>query len=236
MMSVKKITSILGLLLLCGPLLAEEHQSLSELRDIVRQFIEKELPSISHATLTTEIGQLDPRLQLAACPPDQLNTYIPNDGNLLTATTIGLRCSGPKPWSLYMPVKLTVLAKAMTVRRPLSRGSVLRAEDLKLAEMDSKLLQQGYFEDPAQLVGQTLKNSLIPGSVVSQSDILVTNLINRGESVAINVIVDGIQVSTKGIALSDGHLGENIPVKNTSSNKVLDAKVTNKQQVEVVIG
>lgn len=230
---------ILGLsisLLSCQVVLAEDFQSLTTLRDKVADFIDQQLPQFGQSKVIKEIGSLDPRLHLAPCADDELQIYIPNNASLLDSSTIGLRCQGSKPWSLYLPVKFSVMTAVLTAKQPLVLGAVIRADDLQLQDFDSKRLSQGYFTDPKALIGVTLKHGINPGAVITPADITIPKLVNRGDTVQVQVLVEGIQVSTKALALSDGRLGDFIPVKNLNSSKVFDAKVISNQQVEVVVG
>lgn len=50
-------------------------------------------------------------------------------------------------------------------------------------------------------------------------------LIHRGETVKIVVSTPGFKLEADGVAQADGSIGDTIRIKNTRSNKMIDAKV-----------
>ncbi len=55
----------------------------------------------------------------------------------------------------------------------------------------------------------------------------------RNDSVLIQAISNGMNITTKGTALSDGSLGQQIRVKNDKSNRIIDAQVSGIGEVVV---
>ena len=59
------------------------------------------------------------------------------------------------------------------------------------------------------------------------------DLVQRGQLLKIRLVRPGIQVEIKGEALSRGHLGEQIQVRNTQSGTTLFAEVIGDGLVQV---
>ena len=71
-----------------------------------------------------ELGALDPRLKLAPCA--HITPYLPPHARLWGATRIGVRCDEGARWSVYLPVRIKVFARASTITQDLPAGTVLR--------------------------------------------------------------------------------------------------------------
>lgn len=68
------------------------------------------------------------------------------------------------------------------------------------------------------------------GDVIEQTDVCI---VCRNESVVIRAGKSGMSITTKGTAMSDGVLGEQIKVKNDKSNRIIDAQVSGVGEVIV---
>jgi flagella basal body P-ring formation protein FlgA len=58
--------------------------------------------------------------------------------------------------------------------------------------------------------------------------------INRGELVSITTKSGSIQVVMQGVAMTDGKLGQQIRVKNSQSERIINAKVVGQAAVEIL--
>ena len=120
------------LLLLVSASPATAKHPLEDIRQNVERFVHAEFASLGNIT-AVEVTRLDPRLALARCE-QPLEPFVPNGQRRLGNATIGVRCDGQRPWTLYVPVRITSSVNILTARRPLSRGTVLAADDLVTVE------------------------------------------------------------------------------------------------------
>jgi flagella basal body P-ring formation protein FlgA len=58
-------------------------------------------------------------------------------------------------------------------------------------------------------------------------------MVCKGDKVTISANQSNLTISTSGIALEDGNMGDSIRVENSSSGKVLRARVSGVESVEV---
>lgn len=181
---------------------------------------------------TITVNRLDSRLKLPACNIP-LETFSSSATRSLGRITVGVRCHGNKPWSLYVSAAVGLITKVTVAARDLSRGSILTAADLKLAEHDIARLHRGFMEDPAQAIGKTLKRNLQQGRVLTAKLVAIPLAVKKGSRVTIIASSNAIQVRMQGKALSNGAAGERIQVQNRSSKRTLEATVISPGLVKI---
>ncbi len=179
-------------------------------------------------------ARLDSRLRLAECS-EPLEAFLRPGTRIKDRTTVGVRCTGDKPWKVYVPVDLVVTKRVLTLKRPVSRGHVLTASDLVAVERDVTRVRRGYFTDPKALIGQKARQSLIAGKIITPSMIEAATLIHRGQTVTLSVANERINIRMAGKALSDGALHQRIRVENSNSGQVVEGIVRSREHVEVLI-
>ncbi len=183
---------------------------------------------------TVTASRLDRRLRLPECS-QPLETFSPPAGRKLGRTTVGVRCTGPRPWSLYVPVRVSLLADVVVMARNLARGAVLSRGDLMLAKKDLARLRGRFFERPAEVVGKVLKRSLQQGQVLQSQHTVTQKTVKKGSKVIILARSNAIEVRMPGRALSNGATGERIKVRNIQSKKEIEATVVSPGLVRVAL-
>jgi flagella basal body P-ring formation protein FlgA len=210
---------------------AADVQSLTSIRDSVERYIRADFQALGKIS-AVEVAQLDPRLQLAACE-QPLSPFIPNGQRRLGNVTIGIRCDGARPWTLYVPVRIVSSVNIMTAARSLPRGSILTSQDIVVVERDPSTLPYGFFTDAAELLGQQLKRGIRPGEAFSPAMVAPPPLVERGQIVWIATEAGSLKVSMQGEALTAGAAGQRIRVRNLSSKRVLEAEVVSANLVRI---
>lgn len=208
---------------------ADSYQSLAEITRTVKQYIVSEYALDENSGV--EIGRLDPRLRLKPCGKP-LQAFFPQNSRN-TKTTVGVRCSGPNPWTIYVSAKISQIAQVLVARQHIRRGSQIQANHFELKEYDLNRLQYGYITDIKEVLGKTLKRHLNQGAVLTPSAITISKVIKRGENVTILAETSGITIRAKGQALEAGGIGDIIRVKNLKSKKEIEARITGPGQVKV---
>ena len=167
-----------------------------------------------------EAGPLDARLALAACE-GPLEAFMPPGSAMYGNTTVGVRCAGGKPWSVYVPVKIKVSTPVVVAARPLIRGVKLSEADLTSAALDAANLPPDYLTDPQQAIGQQLKRPVSIGMAVAAGMLETPRMVRRDERVTILAEEGGLEVRMAGLALEDGVLGQPIKVRNLLSKRII---------------
>ena len=226
----------LGVLLgLCtalpGQLLAadESHQTI---RETAENYV---LDQADRFTVSPEliVGELDSRLKLARCS-QPLEAYESPNGLKGGRNVVGVRCSGNKPWKIYVPVRIALYEQVVVSTRSLAKGQTLEAADLQLVKKDTAKLRRAFYSDPVELVGMQLRRPIRRNRLISPAMLTQAKLIKRGSEVLIRARVGGLSAQMKGKALADGGKGERIKVKNLSSGRIITGTVVGSGVVQVM--
>ncbi|QMT59619.1 flagellar basal body P-ring formation chaperone FlgA [Legionella sp. PC997] len=215
---------------------ADAIQSPDILTNKIEQHIRNELSSYKEGTIRVTADKIDSRLNLKACAENQLVVFNPYQTPILSTNTMGIKCQeNDNHWSLYVPVKITVLKRIYVAKRALIKGNRLTIDDIYQTEMDVQRLNKGYFTEKDLLVGQICKQNISPNSPLNPHNVEAAKLINKGERVSIVVNDNNLMISMDGVAMEDGSLGETIKVRNLSSKKIIEAQITDAKKVNVII-
>ena len=206
-------------------------QSHESIRATAREHTLKQFDGSREGVRAT-VGHLDNRLRLSHCSK-KLETFSPPGRRNNHKQTVGVRCSGAEPWTLYVPVTVSIQKKILVANRELPRGSTVTREDVALQERDVAALRGGYLETPEKIIGRTLKRTLRKNDVVTPAQLLTPRTVKRGSQVTILAKAGTLQVRMSGKALSDGSKGEQIRVLNNSSQRQIEAIVIAPGIVEV---
>jgi flagellar basal body P-ring formation protein FlgA len=177
-------------------------------------------------------GELDARLRLAACS-QALDTFASSGAVRGGRITVGVRCRGLVPWTLYVPVAVDARAPVVIIDGPLPRGTLLMEQHLRIEQRPVSALPAQYLGDNAAVLGRELARAVNGPTVATPALLQARDLVARGQSVSILAAGAHMQVRMEGVALQKGQLGERIDVRNTSSGRTLQAIIVDAATVQV---
>ncbi len=177
---------------------------------------------------------LDVRLKLPHCS-QPLQGFLRRGTRTAARMIVGVRCSGIRPWKVYVPVNVIEIAKVFVARRALPRGHLISAGDVIADERDVSRLHSAYITDARFLVGQRLRSPVLPGSIITASQLKADNYVKRGQTVTLVATSNGISIRMAGKALNDGGLNQRIRVENLNSGRVVEGIVRSREHVEVLM-
>lgn len=198
-----------------------ETQTPSEIQRTVDAFVRAQTSSMP-GRVETSAGALDPRLKLPHC--EALEAFLPPGARLWGNSTVGVRCTRPQKWQVYVPVQVSVWNEVVVTTRALERGQTLGAEDMTMQTLDLTQLPQGVYADPGPLAGK-LTRVRIGGGVPLRPDMLRSApVVLHGDTVRIVYAREGIHVMSEARAMGSAGVGESVQVR-TASGKVLKGVV-----------
>jgi len=117
--------------------------------------------------------------------------------------------------------------------RPLERNHLILRKDVQLNTRNVSKIKDTYYTHIDDVIGKQIQRKAGNGQIIYASMIETPPLIYKGDKVTIIAESRALLIKTTGIALSDGYAGEQIRVKNTMSNKVIQANVVDQNTVKV---
>ena len=234
---VSQIAMIIAGLFCCLPAQAEAAQGTqSESHDTIRalatEFALRQVDDPSLRNIQAKASNLDPRLSLALCDKP-LEAFSTGNSRQLARTTVGIKCTGEKPWTLYVPVTVEALASVVFTSRPLLRGQALAPDALEVREVPLTRVPVNHLSNTSQLTGMETARPLQAGVPLTLNAVKPRQLIKQGQEVVIVASSGGIRVRMTGVAMRSGTRGDLIPVENNSSGRMVEAEVMDADTVRV---
>ncbi|MFQ5431471.1 MAG: flagellar basal body P-ring formation chaperone FlgA [Nitrospinota bacterium] len=134
---------------------------------------------------------------------------------------------------LRVVCKLELLADIVVAKTTVRRGSVVTREMLDIVRREITLPADDFCTEIAQVTGQQAKRTIRARRFLRKSALEAVPAIRSGEIVMIVADNGNIKITARGIAKSDGAMGEMIPVLSLRSNKKIHARVIGDGTVRV---
>ncbi|HPT49852.1 MAG TPA: flagellar basal body P-ring formation chaperone FlgA [Accumulibacter sp.] len=180
--------------------------------------------------VTYSIDKLDQNPRLAEC--GAFEPFLPQGSRLWGKTTIGVRCVAPTNWTIYLPVRISILGTYLLTTRQLAPGQTVSASDVVAQNGDLGSLPNNVLTDPAQAIGKTVKNGVAAGQPLRNDFLIAPWAVQQGQSVRLLSSGDGFIVSNEGKALNNAVNGQIVQVR-THSGQVVSGVARNGAVVEV---
>lgn len=221
--------ALLGLLTSQAQAESTPYQPLDEIAQMAVAHVENHADQFP-VTPQVVAGNLDHRLRLPLCNKP-LDSFESPGGLTAGRSVIGVRCTGTRPWKLFVPVIIKLPAAVVVLARPLRRGDVITSADLSTEISDLARLRGQYFLNNDGLAGQRMKRHVAGNTVLTPSMINADRLVERGGRVTILSHGGAIQVRVAGKAMGHGGRGDQIQVKNLASGRTITAVVVDRDLV-----
>ncbi len=227
------VTNVIGIIALAFSLFsyALDHESDISATELVQQAAEAHAAEViavpEFGDLILEAGHIDSRLKVSAC---EAGYSVSTSGNPKSSgMTVLVQCPS-EDWQVYVPVRATLTVPLVVVKLPIAQGQLIEASDLSIESIEQRAYRRQGFYSAETIVGSKAKRALRVGQVIERKDICA---VCRGDSVVINAIMGELTITTRGEALRDGTIGEQVKVKNSKSQRIIDATVSDVGQVSV---
>ncbi len=216
---------------------AENHLNLEQLINDVHSHLQQHY---SHLSLDNgyrveiKVKQLDPRLRLTACSTP-IHYDLRDTGNTGGNVSVHTQCQGSSPWAVYIPAEVGIFKPVIVASRNVERGSTLADSDFDSEWRDTSKLNQSYVTDSSRLRGKSAARRIRSGEAIRLSSVTEPMAIKRGDAVVVEAQAGSITVSTQGIALSNGRVGEQISVRNSQSERIVRVKIIGPGRAQVIL-
>lgn len=225
----KQILSVLSLLLIsCFSYAQQTEYAPQQLTDQAQQWLSDEIASDDSVNIEIKVSPLDSRIGSKYC--DKPLSFSLSQPSTQRQNTIIIHCASSDSWQLYLPVRIDEIVEAVILRQNIAAGTPITADMLETDSRERRFLRGALVSDAKLIIGAKNKRAMSMGQVVTLQDLC---LVCKGDVVTISVSDNGLQVTSTGIAQSDGSLGDTISVVNRQSNRAISAEVVAVNQVSI---
>lgn len=194
-----------------------------------------EIPRLSkiypEATIKITLNNLAALNYLPDCKNDTIQ-IINQRPNANKRTNYEASCSIPV-WKSYIPVTQFIMIPAIKTASPINRGQTITRSNTDVGEVDVSNLRGHVFTETKPPYGLIASRNLRINTFITDNLTNQPTLIKKGDLVLITASSGTIIVRMNGVALENGIKGQQIRVKNTSSERIIYAKVVTDSEVLV---
>lgn len=195
---------------------AAPRQDTAAIRAAVDSFLRGQ--TSPHGKTTADVGRIDQRLNLPACT--QLQTFFPRGSKAWGQTTVGVRCTTPARWTVYVSATVKVDGRYLVAAVPLAQGQQIGAADVAIVEGDLAALPAGVVTDSAQAVGRNAAKTVAMGEPLRTDALRNQQAVQQGQVVRLVSSGPGFEIAVVGRALTNATEGQLAQAK-TPAGKVV---------------
>ncbi len=208
-------------------------ESVATIEAAAHSYVESLLPPGAADTQITVLP-IDGRLRLARCG-SALTARLPVGTSLTARATVGVTCSGPIHWSIYVPVVVESRISVLVLRHAVARDARLTADDVAVETRRTAGTAAAYLTAVTELAGRTVRRPLPIGTALSVEMFAADTVIHRGQEVTLVAGAGPIEIRATGRAMMDAAAGARIQVQNLSSLTVVEGVVESADVVRVAL-
>lgn len=216
------------------PLQNSQFQNTEAIRQTAERFLREQTTGLPGRVAITVGDAVSDRMP--ACPV--LEPFLPPGARLWGSTTVGVRCSGERPWTLYLQARVSINATYFVAARQINPGETIGPNDLSPRQGDLTLLPRTVATDAGQIVGTVAVNRITSGLPI-RADLLRSAIaVQQGQTVRVVSRGSGFEVSTEGQVLSRASAGDPVQVRTRAGQVVSGTVKTGKGgnvEVEVAL-
>lgn len=196
---------------------AGARQNLNALKGVVEQFLKTEASGLP-GEVSVKVGAIDARTALAACPAPQ--AFLQPGARAWGKTTVGVRCTAPSNWTLFVQAQVSVQADYVAAALPLAQGQPVEAGQLVLVKGDIAAMPAGIVTDINQAIGRTPTVSLAAGTPLRLDTLKSKPVVQQNQAVRLVLNGQGFSVSADGKAIGNAGDGQLVQVRTPSGSVV----------------
>jgi flagella basal body P-ring formation protein FlgA len=214
--TVAALLSALPLLALSAPAVPAR-QDPAALRAVVEQFLHAQAAGLP-GEVSVKVGAVDPRTALAGCPAPE--AFLQPGARAWGKTTVGVRCTAPSSWTIYIQAQVNVKADYVAAAVPLAQGQAVEQGQLMLVKGDIAAMPNGIITDMAQAIGRTPTVSLAAGTPLRLDTLRSKPVVQQNQAVRLVLNGNGFSVSAEGRAIGTAGEGQVVQVRTPSGTVV----------------
>lgn len=201
-----------------------DSHSLSDIAGTAAMAMQAGAKAQGYDGIDVQVRPLDGRLALARCS-QPLTTLPVSSTRALGAVSVGVRCPGSQPWTLYVRGEVSATQAVPVLNGALQRGDLIGKNDIVVEKRNITQDFGGIITEVDDLIGMEARRNLQAGTPLRFADLLSPVLVERGQTVSIVSGGGGLRVSMQGKALANGGAGDRVMVANLTSGTRVEGVV-----------
>ncbi len=167
--------------------------------------------------------QFSPKKKLPNCKKNVSYEKYNNSYKLIKVS-----CEAKNSWTVFVKTnannlkqkKLKILNtnEILVLNKSIEKGNYIKKSDLTFIKSPRKNI---FYNTMDELIGRKVKQNLKKGQYIQPRHLFAKYSVNEGDPVVIASKFNNAEVSTAGIALKSGNIGDLLEVKNTRSGVII---------------
>lgn len=219
-------------ILASDPALSRSNQPLTDITDLAQNVATTAALEKGYDNVVVNIRPLDARLAPSLC--DQpLQALRASASRTLGAISVGVRCSGTQPWTIYVRGTAAAYTSIPVLAKSIPRGEIVSRNDVIIEKHAIRSDFDQIIVDHADIIGKQARRALRAGEPLRFTQLMHPIVVERGQEVILVSELTGLQVRMQGKALASGAAGDRILVANQRSGRRLEGIVSQNGTVTV---
>jgi len=153
---------------------------------------------------------------------------------------IKVTCNGKKPWIIFVKTntnivksknnKISKFNKILVLNKSIEKGNYIQKDDLVFINSSKKNI---FYNNKEELIGRKVKQNLRKGQYIQPRHLFGKYYVNEGDPVVIVSKFKNAEVSTGGVAIKSGNIGDVLEVKNKRSGKIIKGILKKNKKINV---
>lgn len=156
-------------------------------------------------------------------------------GNILFKLQAFSRTSNEEIYSNWLVAKLKIIKSVPISNREIRKNQAINESDIRWEEREINAFNKDAVLEKDKLFGEKAGHMIRPNTVITADLLEKKYLVRRGDTVLLVAQSNSIKATSTVKVLADAGYGDSVQVMNISSQKILSAVVTGKNQVEVTV-
>ena len=196
---------------------APARQDANALRAVAEQFLLTQAAGLP-GEVSVKVGAVDPRTALGHCPAPE--AFLQPGARAWGKTTVGVRCTAPSVWTIFIQAQVNVKAEYVAAAVPLAQGQPVEQGQLMLVKGDIAAMPNGIITDMGQAIGRTPTVSLAAGTPLRLDTLKSKPVVQQNQAVRLVLNGNGFSVSSEGRAIGTAGEGQVVQVRTASGTVV----------------
>ncbi len=179
--------------------------------------------------------QFSPKKKLPDCKQNVSYEKYNNSYKLIKVS-----CEAKNSWTVFVKTNANTLKQEklrisntneiIVLNKSIEKGNYIKKSDLTFIK---SLRKNIFYNSKEELIGRKVKQNLKKGQYIQPRHLFTKYSVNEGDPVVIISKFKNAEVSTGGIALKSGNIGDLLEVKNTRSGKVIKGILKKNKKINV---